>query len=187
MTTIQAKESLDRLFKQAIQNSFQGSTDDVVEVVVVSDDDIDKSNQTQIVVITISSYTFRFICLLYCEPTDSTKQYLARYYKKESNDIDSDSLREFSAELTNMTCGKFNRDLVEYFAHVGMSTPNFIEYRSISHFNKLHLSHVKHFKVEINQAIRFHFSLFVSDYANLDFKANFAKEDDVESGELELF
>lgn len=184
MISNQARNGFDHLLKQAIKSNMVASPDDVCEIGVIPDQSDIK--QTKIVILTISSYLFRLMVLVYFTPDSRTKEHFARISGIEASDMSEQAFNDVIAECGNMCCGVLNRDLCQYFPHLGMSTPNFIEKNCSLYLHDLNPGHLQHFKVDINGDLLFHVSLCVSDYSDLDFVVD-VNEVATNTGELELF
>jgi hypothetical protein len=124
--------------------------------------------------------------LIYFTPDSATKEYFAGINNMQASEMSEQSFHDAVAEYGNICCGILNRDLGQFFPHIGMSTPNIIDRNCSSYLNVLGCGHIQHFKATVNNNAQFHVSLCVSDYADLDFVVK-ADEESVNTGELELF
>lgn len=184
MISSHARQGFDHLLTQAIKTSLLTSAEDTCEVTVLSDQS--EITDTRIVMLTVSSFLFRMMVLIYFTPDDATKAYFARRNNLPESDMSQQVLYDAIAEYGNICCGILNRDLGAYFPHIGMSTPNIIDKNCATYLSVLGGNHVKHLKVSLNDAALFHVSLCVCDYADLDFVVDMNQEAE-QTGELELF
>jgi CheY-specific phosphatase CheX len=184
MISNHARNGFDHLLKRAIQSTMVASPNDVFEIAVIADPT--EIKQTKIVILTVSSYLFRLMVLIHFTPDSSTKELFSRINHVEASEMSEQSLYDAIAECGNMFCGVLNRDLCQFFPHLGMSTPNFIDKNCSSYLNTLNPGHIQHLKVNINDTPLFHVSMCVSNYSDLDFVVN-VNETVTHTGELELF
>lgn len=184
MISIQAREGFNHLLTQAIKSSLVSSPEDACEVDVVAD--LAGVKASKIVMLTVSSYLFRLLVLIHFTPDEGTRERIAAINKVHAPDMSEQFFHDAIAEFGNMCCGILNRDLGRFFPHIGMSTPNVIDRNCSSYLHVLGCGHVQHFKATVNHGAPLHFSLCVSDYADLDFAVD-ANEENANTGELELF
>jgi len=185
MLSQSAKDGFDTLLMQSLKSSLTPSGEHS-EVMVVSADEADAIADSQIVVLTVSSYLFRAMVMFYFTPNDDTRAHFARLNHLDAETMNEQTFMDAIAEGGNLCCGILNRDLGNFFPHIGMSTPNVIDKHCASYLQKLNCEHVQHFAIEMPQSPRFFVSLCVSAYADIDFEVD-ANTVASETGELELF
>ncbi|MFL9927213.1 hypothetical protein PQR62_23275 [Herbaspirillum lusitanum] len=183
MLSQSAKDGFDTLLTQALRQSLVPS-DAACEVSVLAN--IGDIPEKKMVVLTVSSYLFRLMVMFYFNPDRGTQEHFARLNRLESAEMDEQSFMDAIAEAGNLCCGILNRDLGSFFPHIGMSTPNVIDTQCAAYLQTLNCEHIQHFAVDIDQSRRFHVSLTVSAYADIDFEVS-AEELGGSTGELELF
>ena len=184
MISTNARNGFDQLLTRALKASVTASQEDACEVTVLTD--LSEITASRIVVLTVSSYLFRLMVMIYFTPDQATKEHFARMNKVRVEDMSEQSFYDAISECGNICCGILNRDLGAFFPHIGMSTPNLIDKNCSSYLDALNCDHIQHFKVDVDTAALFHVSLCVSDYADLDFVVE-ADEESASTGELELF
>lgn len=184
MISSNARESFNHLFVQGFKGAMVTEPQDLCDVSLAAD--LAAVKDTQCVAITVSSYLFRLMVLVYFTPQASTTSYFSRANRFTASDLGDAALTDAVCEFANMSCGAMSRDLSRVFPGIGMSTPNIIDKECSSSLGRLHWGHIQHFKLGINKGTHFFASLCVSDYADLDFVVNTPPEE-VSSGELELF
>lgn len=183
MISSSARDGFDTLLTQALRNSLaNGSTSFEVSTLT----DVAAISEKKMVVLTVSSYLFRLMVMFYFTPDAATKEYFARLNNVNAEDMSEQSFMDAIAECGNLCCGILNRDLGNFFPHIGMSTPNVIDRHCATYLQMLNCGHVQHFAVDIDAAPRFHVTLCVSDCADIDFTVS-PEEMDSSTGELELF
>lgn len=190
MISDRARAGYDHLLGQALKTSLVAASGDHCAISILSDHaEIDETN---IVVLTVSSYLFRAMVMLYFSPDDVTKAHFARKNNIEPADMDVQAFQDAIAECGNICCGILNRDLAEFFPHIGMSTPNVIDRNCTFYLQQLNCGHIQHFNVDLEhpdlsgQCLQFHATLCVCDYADIDFVVDLTEES-ADTGELEFF
>lgn len=183
MLTQSAKDGFDMLLTQSLKNSLVPSG---VEAQIAVLDDTADIPEKKMVVLTVSSYLFRLMVMFYFTPDATTRAHFARLNNIDEEEMSEQSFMDAIAESGNLCCGILNRDLGNFFPHIGMSTPNVIDKDCAAYLQKLNCQHVRHFAVDMDGAPRFHVSLCVSAYAEIDFAVS-ADELGSDTGELELF
>lgn len=184
MISKHARDGFDHLLIQAIKASLVTSQQDACEVAVITDPS--EIKETKIVMLTVSSYLFRLMVFIYFSPDDATKGHFARINNIQAKDMSEQSFYDAIAEYGNICCGILNRDLGQFFPHIGMSTPNIIDKNCSYYLDALNCGHIQHFNVDVNGTAAFHASLCVCDFADLDFIVD-VHDADADTGELELF
>lgn len=188
MISRNARESFNHLFVQGFKGAMVTEPQDFFDASLAAD--LSAVKDTQCVAITVSSYLFRLMVLVYFTPQAPTTSYFSRANRVAALDLSDVALIDAAltdavCEFVNMSCGAMSRDLSRVFPNIGMSTPNIIDKECSSSLGRLHWGHIQHFKLEINKGVHFFASLCVSDYADLDFLINTPPVE--VSGELELF
>ena len=186
MITPSACQGFESLLRQSLQKSMVVMEQDRCEVEVT--DAGDGFSETNVVVLTSSSYVFRVMVLIYFNDNLETKTHFARRSGTSAQEMGQQEFVDALCEAANMCSGGFNRELGRFFPHIGLSTPNILERNCADHLGALNAGLVQHFKVDINSTTLFHASMCVCDYATLDFAYSApAQEEAVADGELELF
>lgn len=184
MISTNACEGFDHLLRQGIKNHLVDQNSDSCEILVL--DDLTSTHQPHLAVLTISSYLFRLMVFIHFASDEPTRAHMAKLSNTSVNDMNERVFMDAICERANMFCGALSRDLALSFPHIGMSTPNIVDRRCVSHLHLLNLAHVRHFKVDVNNSASFHVTLCVNDYDKLDFLVDKSAVD-VDSGALEMF
>lgn len=184
MISNNARDGFDYMFMQGIKGGLLVSPDDHCEISVLPD--LSELRQSKLVILTVSSYLFRLMVLIYFTPDQATKEHFARVNKSSVEDMNEQAFDDAISECGNISCGILNRELAHFFPNIGMSTPNILDKDCSSYLHILNSGHVQHLKVDINGTTLFHASLCVCAYADLDFKVEI-REEEASTGELELF
>jgi len=183
MLSQSAKDGFDLLLTQSLKNSVVPSG---AEAQILTLSDITDIPEKKIVVLTVSSYLFRLMVMFYFTPDAETRAHFARLNNIDEAEMSEQSFMDAIGESGNLCCGILNRDLGNFFPHIGMSTPNVIDRNCAQYLQKLNSQHIQHFAVDRDGVPRFHVSLCVSAYADIDFAVS-AEELGSDTGELELF
>lgn len=183
MISPNAQRSLSQLFQHGLKTGLQASPQAPIKISPAADTSHFAS--AQIVVLSVSSYFFRMLVLIYFTPDDVTKQYLAALSKLDIEAMDAKALADAISECGNICCGSINRDLSQQFPHVGMSTPNILDRRCAHYLSALGSSFQLHFDIAVPQGAQFHASLCISEFVDLDFDVQTVEQQSL--GELEMF
>jgi len=184
MITERAKASFDRLLLSSLRSGMPvGGASVSVEPVAT----LDKIKDKKIVILTVSTYLFRAMAILYFKPDAATRAYFNRNAQEGAPALGDEEFYDRVSECGNVVCGALNRDLGPFFPHVGMSTPNIIDKDCMQYVDLLGCSFVKHYRVVLAGELALHASLCVTDYGLVDFHVDPAAEVEVDTGELEMF
>ena len=196
MISAQAKESFERILQKAAQTRLTVDSADTCQIVLqtrhgagsaadgtanapLARTTIDRANVANVVVLTISSISFRLLLMLHVKEDVATVE----YYTK------GDAERPFSEvfqEVCNLCCGAINQELLRYFPDLGMSTPYMLSARCLPYLEGLKPALLETWAVTINDAVQLSATLCVCAHAPIDFMADVSAAEDT-SGELELF
>jgi hypothetical protein len=184
MISQRATDSFDQMLVLGIKASMgSASSEDCVIEVLPKPQDI---QETQVVMLTVASYVFRLLVLVYFSPDEATKAHFADITHVDPSEMNEQAFLDVIRECGNICCGTLNRELVRVFPHVGMSTPNIIERECVSYLEALQGGHLQHFRATKTTGQNFYFGICVRDFANIDFEWAPAEEV-VEAGEMEFF
>jgi hypothetical protein len=184
MITERAKASLDRLLVSSLKSGMPiaGASVDVTPFESVA-----LIGEKKIVVLTVSSYLFRVMAILYFKPDAATRAYFNRGAVQGAPVLGDDEFHDRVAECGNVCCGALNRELGAHFPHVGMSTPNIIDKACMKYVDLLGCSLVRHYRVVLAGELTMYASLCVASEGLVDFHVDPTDDAAVDTGELELF
>jgi len=100
MISNHARDGFDHLLRQGIKGGLIASPEDTCEITAVSD--LSDVKQTRIVVLTVSSYIFRLVVLIYFTPDNTTKEHVARINKLQASDMTEQAFYDAIAERGNI-------------------------------------------------------------------------------------
>lgn len=184
MISESARDGFNRLLSQSLKGSLAPLPDDSFELTMLPD--LAEVMESKFVILTISSYLFRLMVLIYFSPDETTKEHFARINNVPVAEMSQQAFFDAISERGNMCCGILNRELGHHFAHMGLSTPNILDKECASKLNILGCGHIQHVRVDINNSVHFHASVCVCEFADLDFVVDEAAEEE-STGELEMF
>jgi len=186
MITARAKDSLVRATRKALKSGLGVTEADWTFEVL---DDEARPQGRQAVILTVSSYLFRLMTVVYFNEDQPTWRQFTRH-QPEPGPLDLQRLHDLVGEFGNVACGALNRDLGIAFPHIGMSTPNVVDSRCIAWLPTLGTGLVKHFRITLADGLALHATLALCDYDDFDFDLpaeTESPEAEAETGELELF
>ena len=189
MITERAKAGFDTLLNTALRSGLSSAGGPCRIQPVEA---LEKSKHKRIVVLTVSSYLFRLLAILYFKDDAATRAFFATQGGGGDGPVPELSEQEFIdriCESGNMICGSLNRDLGRHFPHVGMSTPNVIDRDCMRYVDLLGCGLKRHYLLSLPGDLTMYASLCVSDYGTVDFHVEpaAAQDEDVSTGELEFF
>ena len=188
MITERAKSGFDTLLQSALKSglSSAGGPCRIERVEALGA----KIKQKKIVVLTVSSYLFRLLAILYFKDDAATRAFFANKGGGDGQTVtlDAQEFLDRVGECGNMICGALNRDLGRHFPHVGMSTPNVIDRDCMRYVDLLGCGLLRHYRIDLPDGLEMCASLCVSDYGTVDFHQEAVEEaEDQTVGELEMF
>lgn len=184
MISQRAQDGLDYTMINALKEALTAPGDNKCDVEIVSD--LSGSKDKKVIVLTITSYMFRAMTLIYYTMNKATRQHLARINRAEVPDMDDTAFIDVICECGNICCGAVNRALAQHFPHIGMSTPNILDNDSANYLNALHPNYVRHFKVRVDDNLTMHATLCFCAFADVDFAVDMVQTEE-SNGELEMF
>ena len=184
MISERAKTSFDHLMVSSIKTSMPVDPASVMVEPMVS---LDKIKEKKMVILTVSSYLFRAIVMLYFKPDAATRACFSSNAAQDAAELSLEDFYDRVAECGNACCGSINRSLGTEFPHVGMSTPNIIDKDCMRYADQLNCGFTRHYKITLEDSLTMYASLYVADYGTVDFYIDPVVEEDVGAGELEMF
>lgn len=184
MISQQAKSGFEFLLVNALRAALVSAPEDRIDVTLI--DDAREMREESVVLLTVSSYLFRAVTFVSFTLDRQTKQHLAAINRANPESMSLSDYLDVVREVGNIFCGTLNRDLSHYFPYIGMSTPNVLERQCVDHLDELGASFIRHVHAVVNDAVHFHATLCVCDFADLDFRVDTTVQEE-NHGELELF
>ncbi len=133
----------------------------------------------RILLMTISSFTFRLIIVFQLADGQPTRDY---YIPGTS----AKTLDETFSEFANMCCGAMGRELLSQFRHIGMSIPYLLEWQCAKYLQDLSPRMISSYDITIQSSARLKATLCMCCERQVEFAAS-AVEAVQSDGALELF
>ena len=184
MITERAKASFDRLLVSSLRSGMAVGGAGVRVGAVAS---LDQIREKKIVVLTVASYLFRAMVILYFKPDAATRAWFDRAAEEGAPALSDEAFLDRVAECGNVCCGAFNRELGVFFPHVGMSTPDVLDKDCMRYADLLACSLTRHYEIALEGGPTMFATLCVADYGPVDFHVDATAEAAIDTGELELF
>lgn len=184
MISTRAKSGFDHMVMQGIKSSLVGPTDTLTSI--STSPDLPDIQESKVVILTVASYLFRLMILIYFTPDEATQAHFAGINKVAPEEMTDQAFTDAISECGNMCCGTFNRELGRVFPYIGMSTPNIVDSQCAAHLGLLEHGYLQHFTIDLNADTRFHVTLCVCEYEDLDFEVDIQREPE-STGALEFF
>ena len=182
MITSHAKESFDRIFRQAARARLvieAGGVCEIRPLTAPASGEAGLAGTHSVAVLTISSLSFRLLVALHFGDDAATRSYFAGALQTRPH-------TDAFMEVANLCCGAMNQALVEYFPDLGMSTPYVLTNGSLAHWRELRPQLAAFYAMTIDASVRLAATVCVCANAPIDFVAHGTPVEET-SGELELF
>lgn len=184
MISNRARSNFDQMLMLGIKASMGGASPEACEVEVISD--LNSIRETNVVMLTVSSFVFRMSVLVHFSSDDETRNHFATINNVAAAEMSDQAFLDAIRECGNICCGTLNRELARVYPHVAMSTPNIIERECVDHLESLNGGHLQHFRASPSGDKQFYVTLCVRDYADIDFEWAMLEETTA-AGEMEFF
>jgi hypothetical protein len=176
-----ARKGLDCFVMRAAQATLAAEPSDCLIAPIESD-----TQGTDVVMLTISSYTFRMLLFLHFEGTHATRMHFAKLCRKAKDEMTDAQFHDVMMERGNLLCGAINRDLAVYFPYIGMSTASVLGQQATAHLGAVQAKYARQYRAEVSPTVVLHITLALCIYDDLDFPFETHAETKVVS-ELEIF
>lgn len=177
-----AQLGFDQMITQGLKAGIASSEDEVVVSTLPGNSIF---SEKEIVLLTVSSYRFRLIVMIYFSDDAATREHFARVYRTPVCEMDRRAFLDAICECANMVVGTLNRDLALVFNSVGMSTPNIIDRNCAAYLNTLNFGYSQTFVAIVNSEKSFYATLGVTEFDDIDFIIDESSNEI--TGELEIF
>jgi CheY-specific phosphatase CheX len=184
MISQQARDGMEFTMINALKDALTAPDESRCEVEII--DDTSGIKEKKMVILTVTSYMFRAMTMLYFTMNKATRQHLALINRADISAMDDTAFIDVICECGNIACGALNRELAKHYPHIGMSTPNILDNDSVSYLSALSPNYVKHFKVRVNDTLTMHATLCFCAFADVDFAVDMTQTEE-SNGELEMF
>jgi len=141
----------------------------------------------EVVMLTVASYRFRVLLFVHFDRGLAMRAHLAALGSVTAEQMVEERFVDTMMERGNLCCGALNRELAQFFPHIGMSTPCVLPGSSLEHIGALRPSMTRHYRAEIAADVALRLTLAICAFADIDFPFDLREAGDAPSGELELF
>ena len=179
MLSAQTTKNLSDAFQRSVQATLVRNAGDACRVTPSTGPAPAKNAAAKLLLITISSFSFRLVIAFRIPQEQPTRDYYTSGAKT--------SLDEVFAEVANMCCGAFGRELASQFKHLAMSVPYGLDAHCLDFLASLEPCFQTSFEVTINEAARIWATICVCCKHPVEFSPAAAVEVSHAGGELELF
>jgi hypothetical protein len=184
------RRSFAAAFAQAVERNFSYG-DCRVQVRSIATPSMPTNKRSELILLTSSSLRFRLTAVFRVLDEQLASQSYVQAREAQGLESSSDFvLQDQLREMGNMACGELNRELLQSFANVALSSPSSLDTTAERLFKDLRSEHVAHFGVFIGEQLVIDASLCMIAKAPVDFSFKptpVEAQADAESGALELF
>ena len=179
MLSAQTAKNLSDAFQRSVQTTLVRNAGDTCLIHPSGGPTPEKNAAAKLLMITLSSFSFRLVTVFRIPQEQRTRDY---YTAGAKNTLD-----EVFAEVANMCCGAFGRELSAQFKHLAMSVPYGLEAHCLDFLATLQPCFQASFDVTINDAARIWTTLCMCCRHPVEFTPAAAVETSHAGGELQLF
>ena len=181
------KNEIKRIFNSSFEDAFVSGSDNT-DWLFKEKTSLDKLNTQEFYILTMSSQVFRIFIFLHFTKNADTEKYVSNALNLTSGKLDDDKFYDYLGEVGNAFLGSIKRDIGKYVPSLGMSTPNKLSIDCLKYMKNLKSNFETHSSASLNDKALFHASVYLVADEELKIHIDrFAHEEEVDSGELELF
>ena len=124
------ESTLNKLLQATLEQTLRGCAPSVPWV-IGKVDKLEEVRHDQCIVLTISSFKFRIMCLLHLSMDAANRKFVAEATSTRLEELDDSTYTDYLLEMSNSFCGNLKRHLQSSCPPLGMSTPNFLDHASL--------------------------------------------------------
>jgi len=173
--------SFSQIFKDAVTSNVCDYFNDRCEITPLTDPGV--ITESNFIVLTITSCSFRFLSLLHFDSNELTVNYFSSPLSAESEN--STKFIDQLLEFCNLVCGTMNRNLNNYYHYSGMSTPYVLSRPSLDYIVALNPGYVSYYEIAFNKSLSLHATVCICDFDTVDFTLDTSLVDSF-TGDLEF-
>ena len=187
MISDRAKFGCYSLLSRCLEDSLRSAAVPTWTMVPLNNDK--EISHRQFIMLTISSYDFRMVLLLHFFRSAPSMKYVADMLRISPEALEPSRFDDYLAEVGNVFCGAFKRELANFFPHLGMSTPNLLLSESLQYIKTWPVEYETHVRAHDGGQLAFCGSLYVTSAGELDFNPQelSRRVEEVQTGALEMF
>jgi hypothetical protein len=179
MLSPQTTKNIGDAFHRAAATSLVRNTGDTCHIVPATGPDLGINPARKLLMITISSFSFRLLTSFQISQDQPTRD----YYTAGAHS----TLDEVFAESANMCCGAFGRELSSHFKHLAMSVPYGLESPCLEFLSALEPRFQASFDITVNATAQIRATLCMYCNRPVEFTPPAVIVVNHVGGELELF
>jgi hypothetical protein len=179
LVSAQTKRHIAEAFCRSAGTSLVRDSADHCSVVAADDRTRAAPLESDLLLITISSWVFRLLTIFQV----STSQVTRDYYIGGATER---TLDDAFAEFANMCCGALNRELSQQFPHMAMSIPYKLSRPCIGYLDQLQPQYLSRFDITINESIQLQATVCMCCQVPVEFVSTGGGINH-DGGELEMF
>jgi hypothetical protein len=182
-----SRQGLDQFVASAMKSSLAAPGHDFS--MRQTDDPVAHDGEREVVMLTVSSYLFRVLLFVHFDRGAAMRAHLAALAGVAPEAMDDERFTDDVMEHGNLCCGALNRDLAQFFPHIGMSTPCILRRSSVEHVDAVKPAFTRRYLAEVGPGVAMHVTLALCAFADLDFayEPRVGEEQEDMAGELEMF
>ncbi|WP_079204606.1 hypothetical protein [Pseudomonas sp. CC6-YY-74] len=189
------ESTLNKLLQTTLEQTLKGCAPSAPWV-IGKVETLEEVRHEQCIVLTISSFKFRIMCLLHLSMDAANRKFVAEATSTRPGELDDSVYSDYLLEMSNSFCGNLKRHLQSSCPPLGMSTPNFLDHASLKFNDAIKPSYSAHARAQLatSSPALFTASALVCVKHDDDFSLQHYQEHVGEintqadsSGELELF
>jgi hypothetical protein len=181
------KNEIKRIFHTSFKDAFV-SDGDSSQWQFKEKSILDKIDTKEFYILTMSSQLFRIFIFLHFTKNTETEKYVGNVLNISSGKVDDEKFYDYLGEVGNAFLGAIKRDIGKYVPSLGMSTPNRLGIDCLKYMKNLKSNYETHSTSALNDKALFHASVYLVADEDLNIHIDrYSREDEVDSGELEMF
>lgn len=140
--------TLYKLMQVALEQTLKACASDVPWVTSKVEKFAELQHQSCIV-LTISSFKFKIMCLLHFSMDAANRQFVASALGSSVDELQDSEYSDYLLEMSNSFCGNLKRHLQSSCPPLGMSTPNFLDRHCFDGNESAQFDHGVHVKAHM--------------------------------------
>jgi hypothetical protein len=181
--SMRAGSAFDHFVTEAAKNAFAAPG----AACTVASSSETATGARDMVMLTVASYRFRVLLFIHFDRDAATRHHLAELSGMPVEQMVDERFIDAMMERGNLCCGALNRELAQFFPHIGMSTPCILPGSSLEHISALQPSMTRHYRTEFASGATLQLTLAICTISDIDFPFDMREVATAASGELELF
>lgn len=148
-TNYEVDSTLYKLMQVALEQTLKSCSAGVPWVTSKVEHFAELQHETCIVV-TISSFKFKIMCLLHLSMDAASRQFVADALGSPVDKLEESEYNDYLLEMSNSFCGNMKRHLQSSCPPMGMSTPNFLARHCFDGGESMPFAHSAHVRAQMS-------------------------------------